>query len=111
MSDMRFLIFGVGLLFVGFLMFGIFGHEYRDANLEMSEFNDCFEYTDETGPVQTNCSYKIFDQTIFLIIVGTVLSSGTIFLIKGIRGRWDNEVKPEDMVGPGNNENSENKDN
>ncbi|MCA9811579.1 MAG: hypothetical protein KC483_01815 [Nitrosarchaeum sp.] len=108
---MRFLILGVGLMFAGFLMFGIFGNEYRDANLEMLEFNDCFEYTDETGPVQVNCTYKIFDQTIFLVVVGALLLGGTISLIKGIRGKWDNEVKPEDMVGPGNSENSENKDN
>jgi len=24
-----------------------------------------------------------------------------MFLIKGVRGKWDNDVKPEDMVGPG----------
>ena len=26
---------------------------------------------------------------------------GIIALVKGLRGDWDNKVKPEDMVGPG----------
>jgi hypothetical protein len=26
---------------------------------------------------------------------------GIIAMIKGIRGTWDQDVKPEDMVGPG----------
>ena len=108
---MRFLILGVGLLFAGFLIFGIFGNEYRDASLEMSEFDDCFEYTGDAGPVQVNCSYQIFDQIIFFAIVGATLFGGIVSLIKGIRGKWDNKVKPEDMVGPSNNQNSENKDN
>ena len=27
--------------------------------------------------------------------------AGGIALLKGIRGRWDNDVKPEEMLGPG----------
>ena len=26
---------------------------------------------------------------------------GIVSLVKGIKGRWDQDVKPEDMVGPG----------
>ena len=29
------------------------------------------------------------------------MAAGGIALIKGIRGTWDNDVKPEEMLGPG----------
>ena len=30
-----------------------------------------------------------------------ILAAGGIALVKGIRGTWDNDVKPEEMLGPG----------
>ncbi|SVE44997.1 uncharacterized protein METZ01_LOCUS497851 [marine metagenome] len=36
---------------------------------------------------------------IFAIVV-LLITSGIASLVKGIRGRWDQNVKPEDMVGP-----------
>jgi len=38
MSDMRFIILGVALIFVGFIILGAFGHEYQAATLESNEF-------------------------------------------------------------------------
>ena len=37
----------------------------------------------------------IFALTTLLIVCGI------ISLVKGMKGRWDQNVKPEDMVGPG----------
>ena len=36
----------------------------------------------------------------FAVVIG-ILIVGGLALVKGIRGKWDNEVKPEEMVGPG----------
>ena len=36
----------------------------------------------------------------FAIVIG-ILVAGGLALLKGIRGTWDNDVKPEEMVGPG----------
>ena len=40
----------------------------------------------------------------FAIVAG-ILAVGGIALVKGIRGTWDNDVKPEEMLGPGGDKN------
>ncbi len=113
MSDMRFIIIGIALIFVGFLILGGFGHNYQAATIESNEFGTCYEYSDNSPPVEIDCSFKIFDQVIFFGLVLGFIVVGIIFLIKGVRGNWDNKVKPEDMVGPrdNQNDNSNNSDN
>ena len=98
---MRFTIIGIALIFAGFLILGAFGHNYQAASLESNEFGMCYEYSDETAPVEIDCSYKIFDQTLFFAVVVGFIGAGIIALIKGVKGDWDNKIKPEDMVGPG----------
>ena len=110
MSDMRFIIIGIVLVFVGFLILGVFGHNYQAATLESDEFGTCYEYSDNLPPVEINCSFKTFDQTVFFGIVIGFIVGGIISLIKGTRGDWDNRVKSEDMVGPGGNQNSDDSD-
>ena len=105
MSDMRYIIIGIVFVFLGFLVLGIFGHNYQNANIESNEFGECYEYYDDKEPVAISCSSKIFDQTLFFIINIVVIAGGIISLIKGVKGRWDNDVKPEDMVGPGGDKN------
>lgn len=101
MSDMRFIIIGIILVFAGFLVLGIFGHNFQAATLESDEFGTCYEYFDDKPPVKINCSFKIFEQTIFFGVIIGLIGAGIISLIKGVKGDWDNNVKPEDMVGPG----------
>ena len=105
MSDMRFIIIGIALVFAGFLILGAFGHDYQAATFESNEFGTCYEYSDDAPPVEINCSFKIFDQTVFFGLVLGFIIAGVISLVKGVKGNWDNKVKPEDMVGPGNDQN------
>ena len=105
MSDMRFTIMGIALVFAGFLILGVFGHNYQAATFESNEFGTCYEYSDDSPPSQINCSFKIFDQTVFFGIVMGFIGAGIIALIKGVKGDWDNKVKPEDMTGPSRNQN------
>ena len=100
MSDIRFVLIGVGLIFSGFLILGIFGENFQTSNIETTEFGDCFEYSEDREPVPIDCSAKMFDQSLFFGIVIGLISAGVIALIKGVKGDWDNKVKPEDMVGP-----------
>ncbi|QLH05582.1 hypothetical protein C5F49_05375 [Nitrosopumilus oxyclinae] len=102
---MRFIIAGIILIFVGFLILGVFGNNFQAATLESNQFGTCYEYSDDSPPVEINCSYKIFDQTVFFGLVLGFIAAGIISLIKGVKGDWDNRVKPEDIVGPGNNKN------
>jgi len=104
MSDMRFTMIGIALIFVGFIILGVFGQDYQAATLESNEFETCYEYSDEKAPVEIDCSSKIFNQTLFFALIIGFIGAGIIALVKGVKGDWDNKVKPEDMVGPGRRE-------
>jgi len=65
MSDMRFIMIGIALIFVGFIILGVFGHNYQAATLESNEFETCYKYSTEKAPVEINCSFKIIDQMLF----------------------------------------------
>lgn len=104
MSDMRFIITGIVLVFIGFVLLGIFGDNFQASTIEADQFGTCYEYFEDKPPIEINCSFKTFDQSIFFILVLAFIVAGIIALIKGMRGDWDNKVKPEDVVGPGNND-------
>jgi len=104
MSDMRFIIIGIGLIFAGFLVLGGFGNNYQAATLESNQFGTCHEYFEDKPPVEINCSFKIFDQTLFFALIIGIMGAGGISLVKGARGNWDNKIRSEDMVGPGGNQ-------
>ena len=101
MSDMRFILIGVGLIFAGFIILGTLGDHFSSAAVETGEFDTCYEYSDENPPVEVDCADKILGQTLFFSLVIGLIGAGIMALIKGMRGDWDNRVRPEDMVGPG----------
>jgi hypothetical protein len=111
MSDMRFIIIGIILTFLGFLILGVFGNNYQASTLESNEFGTCYEYFKDKPPLEINCSFKIFDQSVFFGIVLAFIVAGILSLIKGARGDWDSKIKPEDVVGPGNNQKEDSEDN
>ena len=100
MSDIRFVIIGLAVIFVGFLVLGIFGESYQASNIETNEFGNCFEYSEDKEPIPIDCSAKSFEQNLFFGIVIALIVSGIIALIKGVKGDGDSKVKPGDMVGP-----------
>ena len=104
MSDMRFIMIGIGLVFVGFIIIGVLGNNYQAGTLESNEFGTCYEYFDDKPPAKINCSYKIMDQTVFFGLVLAFIISGIVSLVKGVKGDWDSKIKPEDIVGPGKEE-------
>jgi hypothetical protein len=100
MSDIRFIMIGVVLVFFGFIILGVFGENYQSSNIETSEFGNCFDYSEDKEPIPIDCTDKTIDQSIFFVIVVALIIGGVIALVKGVRGDWDSQVKPEDMVGP-----------
>ena len=103
MSDTRFTLIGVGLIFAGFIVLGVFGSQFFSATVESMEFSDCYEYFEDKPPVPVPCDVALQDKTAFFALVIGLIAAGIISLIKGVRGDWDQKVRPEDMVGPGNN--------
>ncbi len=101
MSDTRFTMLGIVLIFAGFIILGIFGSEYFDATIQAEEFGDCFDYFDDKPPIQVDCDVKLQNKILFSGLVIGLVGVGIAALVKGVKGRWDQDVKPEDMVGPG----------
>jgi hypothetical protein len=106
-SDTRFTMIGIGLIFAGFIILGIFGSSYYDASIEAEEFGTCFEYFDDGPPIEVSCDAQIQQKSMFTGLVMALVGTGIVALIKGVKGKWDQDVKPEDMVGPGNPNNSD----
>jgi len=105
-SDTRFTMLGIVLIFAGFIILGIFGTAYFDATIEAEEFETCFEYSDDSPPVEVSCDAKLQNKFMFLGLVMAFVGAGIVSLVKGVKGKWDQDVKPEDMVGPGGPSNS-----
>lgn len=101
MSDTRFTLLGIGLIFAGFIILGVFGTRYFDATIQAEEFDNCYEYFNDKPPVLVDCDVKLQDKALFLGLVIGLIGVGIVALVKGVKGRWDQDVKPEDMVGPG----------
>ncbi len=102
MSDTRFTMLGIGLIFAGFIILGVFGTAYFDATIEAQEFETCFDYFDDSPPVEVSCDAKLLNKVMFLVLVLALVGAGIASLVKGIKGKWDQDVKPADMVGPSN---------
>ena len=101
MSDIRFIMIGVGVLSVGFIVMAVFGTQYQDITVQTNEFAECYDYADENVPVKIDCEERLQDRNLMFVGVICILAAGGISLVKGIRGTWDNDVKPEEMLGPG----------
>ena len=100
MSDTRFIMIGLILVFVGFLLVGVLDRQYLEFTVQANEFGDCFDYTDQSNPIPVNCDVIMQNKTIFFGARFVLIGSGIFALIKGVRGKWDQDVKSDEMVGP-----------
>jgi len=107
-SDLRFTMLGMVLIFTGFIVLGLFGANFSQASVEASEFDDCFEYFEDKAPEPVECGKKMLDKILFFALVIGLVIAGIVSLVKGTKGRWDQDVKPEDMVGPGGSDSAGN---
>ena len=111
MSDIRFVMIGVAVLSVGFIVMAVFGSQYQDITVQTKEFSECYDYTDENVAVKIDCDDQLQNRNLMFAVVIGILVAGGISLVKGIRGTWDNDVKPEEMMGPGGDKKSPDEDN
>ncbi len=105
MSDTRFILAGVALVFAGFITLGVFGGDYAQGTVEQIQFDDCYEYSDDRSPVPVDCSVVLQNKVLFLVLVLALIGAGIAALVRGARGGWDQDVRPEDMLGPGGTRN------
>ena len=101
MSDIRFIIIGVITITIGFIFHGVYGEEYTEYTVQSKEFSNCYEFEGENQPSELDCNKILQSKILFFLAVIGIISSGILALIKGVKGNWDQKVRPEDMVGPG----------
>ena len=99
-SDTRFIILGIGLIFSGIIFLSVFGSQSTELALQEG-FSKCFEYYDDSPPTEIDCDAASENKMITFAITALLIVCGIISLVKGMKGSWDQNVKPEDMVGPG----------
>ena len=107
MSDMRFIMIGLATITVGFIILGVFGAQFTEITVQTNEFSECYKYTEEQPPEKIECDEYIQDKNILFGIVIGIVSGGVIALLKGVKGRWDQDIKSEEMVGPGGHGNKD----
>ena len=100
-SDTRFIILGIGLVFSGIIFLSVFGSQSTEISLQEG-FSKCFEYHDDSPPTEIDCDAASENKMIIFAITALLITCGIVSLVKGAKGGWDQDVKPEDMVGPGN---------
>ncbi len=54
MSDTRFIILGVGLIFAGIIVLTVFGAQFDEITLQ-EEFRECYEYHADAPPTEIDC--------------------------------------------------------
>ena len=100
MSDTRLIILGSVLAFAGFLLGGIAGAQYPQYVIQADQFGVCYDYTPEGNAIKVKCDEKIQDMFFTLASSLCLIGGGVFVLVKGIRGKWDQNVKSDEMVGP-----------
>jgi hypothetical protein len=98
-SDTRFIILGVGLIFAGIIILSVFGAQFNEITVQ-EEFSECYEYHADAPPTEIDCDITFQNKLIIFAIIALLIISGIVSLVKGIKGKWDQDVNPEDMVGP-----------
>ena len=101
MSDIRFIMIGIVVITVGFIILGVFGSTYTEITVQTEEFSTCYEYPDDQTAVEIDCEEVSQEKTLLFLGVAVIIGSGIFSLIKGVKGTWDQDVKPEEMLGPG----------
>lgn len=101
MSDIRLIMLGSVIIFAGFVVGGITGSQYLQYAIQAGQFDDCFDYSSGVG-VKVKCDQKEQDKVMFLALSVGLIASGVVILVKGVRGKLDQNVKSDEMLGPKN---------
>ena len=100
MSDTRLIILGSVLAFAGFLLGGITGAQYQQYVIQSNQFDVCYDYASDGNAIEVKCDEKMQDMFFTLASSLGLIGAGVFVLVKGIRGKWDQNVKSDEMVGP-----------
>ena len=98
-SDIRLILIGSLIIFAGFYIAGMAGSQYTQISIQKDQFDDCYDYSSGTA-VHVNCVQAEQDALLYLGLALSIIGGGGYLIFKGIKGRWDQNVKSGEMVGP-----------
>ena len=98
-SDIRLIMAGSVILFSGFFVGAITNSTYAQFAIQQANFDECFDYSSGVA-MHVNCTEKAQDRLMFLALSFGLLGIGGFVIFKGIRGKWDHDVKDNEMMGP-----------
>jgi hypothetical protein len=90
---------GAVVIFSGLVVGGEAGSKYVQIALQSGQFDTCYDYSSAIA-VKVICREKIQEQFYYFGISLGLISIGGLILVKGIRGKWDQNVKSDEMLGP-----------
>ena len=99
MSDIRLILIGSLIIFAGFYIASMAGSQYNQISIQKNQCDDCYDYSSGTA-VYVNCTQQEQDALLYLGLALSVIGVGAYLIFRGIRGRWDQNVKSDEMVGP-----------
>lgn len=99
MSDIRLILIGSLLIFAGFYIADMAGSQYYQISIQQNQFDDCYDYSSGTA-VHVNCVQAEQDALLYLGLALGLIGGGAYLIFRGIKGRWDQNVKRDEMVGP-----------
>lgn len=99
MSDIRLILIGSVIIVAGFFVGGMAGSEYSQFAIQETTFGDCYDYSSGTA-IPVNCTQKQSDNLLELTLSIVLIGGGAVVIYKGIKGKWDQNVKSDEMVGP-----------
>ena len=101
MSDIRLIMVGAVIMFAGFMVGGIANSSYSQFAVQQENFDECFDYSSGVE-VHVKCYEKSLDHLLYLGLSLGLLGVGGVVIFKGIKGKWDHDVKDSEMLGPKN---------
>jgi hypothetical protein len=99
MSDIRLILIGSLIIFAGLYITSIAASQYDQIAIQADQFDDCYDYSSGTA-VHVNCAQAELDALLYLGLALSIIGGGAYLIFKGIKGRWDQNVKSDEMVGP-----------
>ena len=92
---------GSVIIFAGFMVGGVKSSYYAQFMIQADQFDECYDYS--TGnQVKVKCSDMTNDSFLYLALTIVLVGIGGLIIFKGIRGKWDENVKSDEMLGPKN---------
>ena len=72
MSDTRFIILGVGLVFSGIIILSVFGAQFDEITMQ-EEFHVCYEYHADMSPTEIDCDFASQNKMLIFGIIALLI--------------------------------------